>query len=263
MPLAACGPNKKTIQIHIDSNDASIVGGQIVDKEVFVKHVVALLNVTDGMLCTATLIDKNLILTAAHCANTGTASDYEVVFTKATRFDRSVRRNVNHIRVHAYNPKSYYERNDLALLRFDGDLPAGYEPMPLPSEQDLKAMGRSFYATGFGTVTGRKDLTERQSGVLRYVQVAMNEPSLTATMPQFTLNQQNGHGICFGDSGGPAFVKIGDRRVLIGVASAVFSMDKEARKKTDFDICLYHSIYMSTYYHLPWIQRTAADMASF
>ncbi|WP_413290302.1 S1 family peptidase [Bdellovibrio sp. HCB337] len=263
MPLAACGPNKNPTLIHSGTDDASIVGGQVVDKEIFAKHVVAIYNSKEGVLCTGTLIANNLVLTAAHCANTGVPSEYAIFFTKNPKVNQSLVRHVTNIRVHAYNPKSYADRKDLAILRFDGYPPAGFEPMPLPTEQDLADAGRTFYATGYGTVTGRKDITERQGGTLRYTQVTINEPEITTATSQFSVSQQNGHGICFGDSGGPAFAKIDDRRVVMGVASAVYSLDQEARKKPDFDICRYQAIYISTYFHLPWIQKTAAELAVY
>lgn len=237
------------------------MGGQVVDKQIFAKHVVAIYNVRHGVICTGTIIAANVVLTAAHCVSTGSPGDYQILFTKSPRPFGNVTRKVTQVRMHDYNPASYSDRKDLALVRFRGDLPAGYEPMPLPNKRDLEDMGRNFYATGYGVITGRQDLPDREPGILRYTHVSLYEKALTPSLSQFTVNQQNGRGICFGDSGGPAFVKLGDRRIIIGVASAVYSLDKYARTRRDFDICRYQAIYISTYYYSHWIQKTSAELA--
>lgn len=258
--LSACSP--QAFHVHNGSEVPSIVGGQVVENEIFAKHVVALYNQKSSVLCTATLITKNVLLTAAHCANIDKATDYFVFFTKSPRYDRDVIfRRVIDIRIFDYNPEAVRNRRDLALVRFQGELPAGYEPMPLPTAQDLKGMGKIFYAAGYGTVTAREDLGDRQSGTLRYTQLQIMEGRISPQLSQFTVDQADGRGICHGDSGGPAFIKLNGRRILIGVASAVYALDKNAKKNPGFDMCRQNSIYISTFYYLDWIRKTSAALA--
>jgi len=258
--LTSCGPQGPSVHV-IDppttSDSASIVGGEVVDKEIFAKHVVALYNNKSSVLCTGTLVARNVVLTAAHCANIDTALDYYIFFSKSPRYDKNpeVRRVVD-LRIYDYAPKGFYNRKDLALVQFIGDLPPGYEPMALPTEQDLRDMGRKFYVAGYGSVTARKDVEERHSGTLRYTEINLYEGRLSPGLDQFTSDQSDGHGICHGDSGGPAFIKLNGRRILIGVTSAVYTNDKAKAERPSFDICKENSIFVSTYYHLPWIRAT-------
>jgi hypothetical protein len=148
-------------------------------------------------------------------------------------------------------------------VKFTGGLPPGFEPMELPTEQDLRDMGKDLYVAGYGTITARTDLGDRQSGTLRYTEVKLYEGRLTPGLDQFTVDQANGHGICHGDSGGPAFVKLNGRRVLIGVTSAVYTNDKKKKDKPGFDICRENALFISTYYHLPWIRSTLGYLTGY
>lgn len=261
--LASCGPqNTSSSGFNSDTERPSIVGGQTVKNEIFAKHVVALFNQKSGILCTATLITPNIVLTAAHCANADNVSDHFVVFSKTLQVPRGpVFRQATARKIHDYNPKAFYNRKDLALVRFHGTVPAGFEPMSLPSPKDFQSIGKSFYAAGYGSVTARKDVGNRQNGILRYAQLNILEKKLSPDLPQFTVKQVGGKGICHGDSGGPAFVNINGRRILVGVASAVYTFDKNPERRTSFDLCRHFSIYISTYYYLNWIRKASAALS--
>jgi len=257
--LASCGPQRFSSSVapvsEPDFFPPSIVGGQKVEKEIFAKHVVALYNKKSRFSCTATLISKNVLLTAAHCANVDTPADYVAIFAKTILNNaKSIQRPIVDARVFDYNPTGFYERKDLALVRFKGPLPQGYEPMPLPTASELKEMGNTFYAAGYGTSTGREDQKSQDYGVLRYTQLKVLEGRLSPISSQFTVDQSPGHGICHGDSGGPAFVKLRGRRILVGVASAVYSFDRLAQSRAGFDICRCNAIYISTYFYSNWIR---------
>lgn len=242
------------------SDPRSIVGGQVVEKEIFAKHVVAINNEDMGFWCTGTLIAKDMVLTAAHCVDMGSERSYSIHFSKSPRSFESVTRAVTGMKANTgYNPDAYEDRKDLGVIRFSGDLPEGFEPMPLPTAQDLRQMGRDFYAAGYGTVTARTDIP-RESGVLRYTPQKIRGDSVSPSQSQFLVDQTNGHGICYGDSGGPAFAKIDGRRILIGVASAVYSTNSEDKKRSDYDVCRYNAIYTNVIYYMDWIKKAQASL---
>lgn len=240
-----------------DSN--SIVGGQIVEKEIFAKHVVAINNEDMGFWCTGTLISRDTILTAAHCIS-GSERSYIIHFSKAPRNFESITRSVAAMKANTgYNQDAYEDRKDIGVIRFSGDLPDGFEPMPLPTKNDLRRMGRDFYAAGYGTVTARTDIP-RESGVLRYTPQKIRDERLSSQDSQFIVDQTSGHGVCYGDSGGPGFVKIDGRRILIGVASAVYSTNGENKGQPGYDVCRYSAIYTSVFYYMDWIKKAQASL---
>jgi secreted trypsin-like serine protease len=257
---AGCNPRVHETALSSTTETNSIVGGQIADNEIFAKHVVAIHNEGLGYWCTGTLISRDTVLTAAHCIDPATESSYTIHFGKNPRTFETITRNVAAVMVNAgYNANAYEDRKDIGIIRFDGGLPTGFEPMPLPTVQDFTHIGNTFYAAGYGTVTARTDIP-RGSGSLRYTTQTFLEGHITPTQTQFLVDQRNGHGICYGDSGGPAFVRIGNRRVVIGIASAIYSTDTAAKKKNDFDLCRYSAIYTNVIYYMDWIKKASASL---
>lgn len=257
---AGCNPKVHGTALTLTNDSSSIVGGEIVGNEAFAKHVVAIHNEDQGYWCTGTLISRDTVLTAAHCINMASERSYTVNFSKTPRAKDTITRAVSSMKANSqYNPDAYEDRRDLGVIRFRGDLPAGYEPMALPTADDLNRMDRDFYAAGYGTTTARQDIPTG-SGILRYTPQKVMGAKIYPQQTQFNVDQTNGHGICYGDSGGPAFAKIGGRRVLIGVASAVYSTNTEDKKRPEFDICRYSAIYTNVYYYLDWIKRASASL---
>jgi secreted trypsin-like serine protease len=261
--LASCGPNVSVgpQDIKNPSTNFSIVGGEDVTNEIFAKHIVAIHNDQRGYWCTGSLIGRNTVVTAAHCFMDD-PSAHTIYFSKSViQFDNA-QSKVTAYKIHPqYNATAWTNRNDLAIATFSGSYPTGYEPINFPSTDDLANIGGEFFATGFGSTTARRDIQNDGAGVLRYTRIKLDTQVLTPAQNQFTVDQTNGHGVCFGDSGGPAFIKRGDQRIIIGVASAVYSNDEEAKKHPDYDVCRYNGIYISVYPYKDWIQKTSAELS--
>jgi len=241
-------------------NSNSIIGGKVVDKEIFAKHVVAIRNNDDGYYCSGTLISQNTILTASHCIESGKEHAYTIYFGKDPRSFESVSRPVTSMAGNTgFNESALTNRKDIGIIRFQGALPEGFEPMSLPTSRDLQQMGRDFYSAGYGAVTGRTDIP-RDGGILRYTLQKFVGDRISPLQPEFFANQNNGQGICFGDSGGPAFIKLNGRRILLGVSSAMYTVDPEDKNKPEYDICRQTSIFTNVVYFLDWIKKTQTSL---
>jgi secreted trypsin-like serine protease len=258
--LASCGPAPQSPSNSGKRASNGIVGGDFVTTEAFAKHVVGIYNKPKNYWCTATLIGPHTVVTAAHCFM-GAASDHEILFIKKAN-ETPVRKSrfVSYKAHPAYNANAWVNRNDVAVASFDVDYPQGYEPAAFPTEEELAKISDDFYAIGFGTTTARR-IPDNGVGFLRYTHLKISEGGLKPDQNQFLVDQSKGHGICFGDSGGPAFVKLNNHHVIIGTVSAVYSKDEAAKKQPDFDVCRYNAIYMSVYPYKDWIQKTSAELA--
>lgn len=213
----------------------AIVGGQSVrlDGQDAIKSVVAVLNQETSELCSGTLIDNHLILTAAHCVGKS-ASTLMVIVGERANTPRAlfiVDRAVAHS---GYNGALAHDENDLALLYFNGDLPKFVHPARiaqtaqttsgnLPSGQKLVLAGYGISSMKYG---GEGD------GVLRRTIVTLDNADFAEN--EFSVDQSGGHGGCEGDSGGPAFIDVGGDLKIVGVLSRPAEANLTCRKPTVF-----------------------------
>jgi secreted trypsin-like serine protease len=171
--------------------------------------------------CTLSLLAADIAVTAAHCL--GKAEMY-------VAFNRKIVTDDGHVDVPALRlgrvvaaqmhegyrgpDTSLKDRNDIALLRFEGGLPAGYAPAQLLSQRDRLQDGMPVVLAGYGV---SDDWTGDGPGILRRADVILLDAEYSATEVQ--TDQHLGKGACRGDSGGPAFVKRGASYYLFGVTN--------------------------------------------
>jgi secreted trypsin-like serine protease len=191
-----------------------IIGGILVPRlDPIASSTVALVSLRDkGMsLCTGSIIDTDLILTAAHCV--GPSPSHMLVFFGADLNGKPDK--VAHVTAYLRNPEygeGYSEEldqdlNDIALVRFEGGIPPGYAAAQILDDIDALVDGAAITLAGYGRSVG--DLSEHEgpdgSGMLRMVETTIR--TAYHGQSEVLTEQSQGRGACHGDSGGPAFIR--------------------------------------------------------
>ncbi len=216
-------------------------------------------------ICTGSLVDSNIILTAAHCVDEAKEiEDVEIWFSPQPVCDlenKSVdRKKADEVIVHrGYQGSSRRIQDDLALVRISGAAPSGKRTMKLAKEF-LKMSPRSeIYVAGYGK-TKEYDVEDKNDPLLRYTKVKpldTERGSNDESSSVLFLDQSGGSSVCAGDSGGPAMMR-DPKGILrqIGVASYVFNpADPDAA-------CSYGVAYTSVTKYKDWIQTVYKTLAN-
>lgn len=216
--IAACAPPEDAPRFRkISKTSQSIVGGTAVTNYAFPQ--VAYIQ-GNGYLCTGTLIDDFVVLTAAHCVEDSNAANYTVCGGDDP-YGEGCYWIVGAESVHAhpdYNAQNI--TNDIGIIVLephpDYGGPHDQDPdlVPLPYlAQDpgtVYDQGSGFTAVGFG-ITGVND---QSNPLKRTVDLSMNDIYLDVF--EYGGPSEN---TCSGDSGGPALKTIDGVQTVIGVVS--------------------------------------------
>ena len=212
-------PTSRMRRITAEPN--AIVGGDVIAYSEFPE--VALI-IHDQWICTGTLIDDFVILTAAHCVEDANESNYQVCggddpFGQNGEGGCYWLNPVESVHEHP-NYDSQNISNDLGIIVLDPDpqygSPADQDPnlKPLPFLADdpgdnIYKAGTTFTAVGFGiTESGSGD------GIKRKVGLSIEDVYLDVF--EYGTSTAN---TCSGDSGGPAIKSINGDPTVIGVVS--------------------------------------------
>jgi len=257
--LASCG--QKNTQAGAEGLFAGdIVGGAkssaAAQKEAGVVGIVMVTD--DGMgICTGSLIDKRIVLTAAHCLDEseGAIRKMYVVFapdlSKATR--DNVRAAVTGVANEAFRPSQdkSVTWNDVALIKLSDDAPADFKMARLPSSSTDAALkpGVKVMQIGFGKAEASRNPTKDTSGILRSVSgIPLVDKSADGRELHFNEATK---GSCNGDSGGPAFIRDADGKLTqVGLDS----------RGNLTDSCLGVGIYTNVAVQLDWIKSHSAKL---
>jgi trypsin len=257
-----CSNNTSSKSINAAAAPSIIGGTEVAEGSTLHKSIVGLYNTKEHALCTGSLLENNIVLTAAHCIGANAqdhivifAADLESVFKSQDRnfLLSKVRRGVKTVvnpnwgKTHPGGGQAW---GDTALIKFQGDVPAGFEPATLLADNSLLAKGSTITVAGYGvnsdilTEVNKADypdfkdreargefLCEQSqdgktekcykedvsgSGVLRTTELkVMGNYNDT----EILFDQRNGQASCEGDSGGPAYVKTNQGYQLFGVTS--------------------------------------------
>lgn len=236
-----------------------IIGGKdITTPNDYSAHIVGIYDVKAGAICTGSILSQSIVVTAAHCVESG-AQFLRVVFGTDIESRSLTIRTADNVKVSplwAFRQNADLNTGDIALIHFQGGLPEGYQPIRFLSDMQKLADGMTITLAGFGAsrvVSGRNPRTgapasdHQGAGKLRLTDTTILKAQYSKT--EFTTDSSKGHGACHGDSGGPAFVTINGEMVLVGVTSR--SVDDPS------DTCAVSAAYTSLPFYAPWVVRTA------
>ena len=239
--VVGCTASKNTSTINTQTSSSIINGTPVLETDVLSKSTAGLLvNYRyDGLEkvwfqgCSASVLGKRFILTAAHCVQGTPASDIAVNFTihsftsnQQTNKETRITDIYNHPKLVVRNVKAYVIHpdysgsgdHDIAVMMLDSDIPATAVPITFLPDQYLKA-------DDFNTVLdGQKvQVTLLGFGIIHESEQTETEVMRRTTLParfdkRFVVTDQTGGtGGCFGDSGGPAYFEIEGVTYLVGV----------------------------------------------
>lgn len=218
--------------------EPQVVGGDPVPDGKY-RFVASLQDITRGNsayrrhYCGGTLIDRNSVLTAAHCVEGVTATQLRVIVGR-TKLDSSQgqQRRVANIAMHPrYTSSLLSFRFDAAVLQL-GSKVDNIRPAHIPrsSSNNLEKPGRLLTIAGWGNTIKQSPDGDEPDNMPRRMQEA-RVPVVSDDRARGVYGSQyvpalmvaagrEGKDTCQGDSGGPMFRKRDDGRVLqVGITS--------------------------------------------
>ncbi|MCW8332941.1 S1 family peptidase [Vibrio paucivorans] len=244
------------------SPEARIIDGTTANQSDW-PYMVALVtkgsNAYDGQFCGGSLIDERYVLTAAHCVDSFTINDLDVVVgihDLTEEGSQGVRLAVDKIYVHE-NYDSYYLYNDIAVLELERDV-ASNEATPVTiatsSTRTTTANGTNLTVAGWGTTapTGNAVVPEQLQQVevqLVDQQTCLNTYGIGISSNEDSENfcagvEQEGYDSCRGDSGGP--IVVSGTGVQLGIVS--WGANECGAQGT-------YGVYTNISYYAEWIEQ--------
>lgn len=165
--------------------------------------------------CSGTLVAPTIVLTAAHCVYEGAKpKSFTMYGPDGSQVEKiKVKKGIHHPLYNSWEAGDDYSAYDLALVVLNE--PAAVAPIPIRTRPLDCLAGTPLTFVGFG-LTDASDYNS--AGSKEFVQSAISQ------VDEFTFTAGTTPGDpscpCFGDSGGPALVSVGERTEVIGIISS-------------------------------------------
>ncbi|CAF0753036.1 unnamed protein product [Brachionus calyciflorus] len=227
----------------------------------------ALIEYDGSFICGASLINKEWIVTAAHCITSlYYLNRYLIrlgIHYRSNPESYSVEKKISGIIVHPkYNPTNYH--NDIALIKLSSHVEFSDQIIPvcLP-DQNLDFTNKKSWATGWGSTSEYKSdsyssvLKELETKILNKTECEERYKILNPPLFDSTINICAGgqsKSICFGDSGGPLVVKVDDKWQLAGISSSVLIFSYRS--------CFDGGVFTKTSVYIDWIKEKIQDSST-
>lgn len=212
------------------TRDPQIVGGTAVPngKYPFVAFIRFFTN-QGSFRCTGTLIDRNTVLTAAHCVTGTTGAQVTLGRAAISNTGQGQVRSASAAIFH----RLYTGRNfayDAAVLQLRGDV-SGIRPAIVANanHNGFETRGRLVTTAGWGAAReGATSFPDRMREVripirsdaeAQRAYASTGDPELRYFPSLMVAAGQRGKDACQGDSGGPLFVPSGGSHIQIGITS--------------------------------------------
>ncbi len=237
--LATVGGSHSARAATWQDSDRSIVGGTAVPDGKY-RFVAALLDTRNGstafqqQICGGTLIDRDSVLTAAHCVFRELPSPLRVTVGRTVlNSDQGQKRAVSHIFIHPnYKPRTL--AYDAAVLEL-GSPVSGIAPIKLATSRQnhLETPGRVVTAAGWGN-TNKQSPDGHEPDFYANRMREVNVPIVSDARAERIYDArfgpsyvssihvaagETGKDTCQGDSGGPLFDRVSGRYTQIGITS--------------------------------------------
>ncbi len=250
----ACSAPTQSQKIQIEFQTGILAGEPVSSNDEIANSTVAIEAPGYGVYCAGVLIAPNLVVTAAHCTGIVTRPTLLQIVFGLDLTPAAERRQVLGGRVSPLwpqlAPKQTTNWGDIALLRFDGTLPQGFRPIQLLDSTEALSDGLEIILAGFGVINAD---TQEDSEKLMKVSVRITDAQFSET--EFLISKQDGKGACHGDSGGPAYARIGKDLYLVGVTSRSATIQGALS-------CLDGSISTSIAAHVDFLKSASEELRS-
>lgn len=177
-------------------------------------------------VCTASILSKELILTAAHCVEYAKLQDLRIAFgaqplsgtdqmDPEKQVDVEAKFTTIAVKAVAIHPKygSSETDHDMALLLLAQEIPEKFKAVPLLSQVQMESIQENqkydVLLVGYGLLSESPMV---ESKILRRTIVPARFEG-----KHLVTDQTGGSGGCNGDSGGPAYLRMGRTLHLVGV----------------------------------------------
>ena len=202
--------------------------------------------------CTGTVIAKDLILTAAHCVDSVRKGVLTVYFTKNS--ESRVGSVLKKIKVADFRmfPKFFeqYEISfDVAWLRLAEPIPDFASPVPIVVDERLLVSGTPVDLAGYGNIAMSFSAGQFEK---RFVSVHIEKFINRTPFHALLFFREPEKGMCYGDSGGPLFMKVNGSWAVAGVTKGLVA----SQFGGNFN-CKDTGIYTFPGMYIDWLERTS------